>query len=599
MMQLLCDGVVLDLYADAALQFTHKNPLFAFDNLECERTTEFKLPSTPTNDGVFALARVPAYKGVGMRRKFTAQLQAGTVVRDGYLYISEYDGKDYKGVFVCGELVELQRIKDMGDACDVLQYDQTAEWNDANAVAANAVTLPNIGIVQHMSDAHYFPSVDLQWLIDEMVTQAGSSVDWNTAVGAKRWRLIMAKDKFVIEDAAVRLWNDKSNPLLPINVNTFLGISQVQRYTSYMYEAEAEWDGQGYDWNLLDARTIETDVMEWQLPYAAEITFPTDTPTNLCVAEGTMPQYVGVAPTGVMRFIRGSRYWTSNPVTGAPTYYGQPLAGRTLRIPANTPFVFVNGDGWYMPKPTYAGERQTVGYDASQAPAFDLTVRMTIDHDFIYGNQVPLQAILPELTATDLLKIYANMCGRLLNFEDGQVRFELPDTSGAPLVLDRLTKRGSVQRTFADYAQKNTVSFESADGVSVFERVRIAYYIDNVNIETEKELAVLPVSEGSIRITRYNGNDYDYVYVREEDDTPTIAEAGAAPYMLHVALEEIAELQALCDASTQYKVECRMLMLEYDKITAKMLLQVDGTRYVWTERSWQGDVAKFTLAKIA
>lgn len=597
MMQLLCDGVVLDLYADAALQFTHKNPLFAFDNLECERTTEFKLPSTPTNDGVLALARVPAYKGVGMRRKFTSQLQAGTVVRDGYLYISEYDGKDYKGVFVCGELVELQRIKDMGDACDVLQYDQTAEWNDANAVAANAVTLPNIGIVQHMSDAHYFPSVDLQWLIDEMVTQAGSSVDWSTAVGAKRWRLIMAKDKFVIEDAAVRLYNTPTAEY-PIDVNTFLGISQKQYFGVYQYEAEAIMIDGDLDWDLMNARPIERRVSEFVLPYDAELTFPLNTPENMCVVSGTIPVYYGPLPLGQIKFL-SSRAWKSNPATGAPVYYGQPLAGRTLRIPANTPFVFIDGSGDYFPKPAYAGEIQTVGYDASQALVFDLTVRMTIDHDFIYGDQVPLQAILPELTATDLLKIYANMCGRLLNFEDGQVRFELPDTSGAPLVLDRLTKRGSVQRTFADYAQKNTVSFESADDVSVFERVRIAYYIDNVNIETEKELAVLPVSEGSIRVTKYNGNDYDYVYVREEDDAPTIAEAGAAPYMLHVTLEEIAELQALCDASTQFKVECRMLMLEYDKITAKMLLQVDGTRYVWTERSWQGDVAKFTLAKIA
>ena len=59
MMQLVCNGSRLDLYENTDLQFMEENPLFAFDNIKCERTTSFKLPATPTNDRVFSLARIP------------------------------------------------------------------------------------------------------------------------------------------------------------------------------------------------------------------------------------------------------------------------------------------------------------------------------------------------------------------------------------------------------------------------------------------------------------------------------------------------------------------------------------------------------------
>lgn len=128
MMQLVCNNNVLDLYENTNIQFKHTNPLFAFDKLECERTTQFKLPSTPTNDAVFGLSRLPAYAGTGMRRKFAAQLQAGTIVKDGYLYVSDYDGKDYTAILVTGDLVSLQAVKDAGNIGNYYAPNVTAQW---------------------------------------------------------------------------------------------------------------------------------------------------------------------------------------------------------------------------------------------------------------------------------------------------------------------------------------------------------------------------------------------------------------------------------------------------------------------------------------
>ena len=123
MMQLLCNGVRLDLYNDFGLQLKHTNPLFAFDKLECERTTEFKLPTTPTNDRVLSLARIPAYNGTGMMVKFPAELQAGAIVMRGYMYVRQYDGKDYTAVLTVGDMVGLLRLKEAGKLPDLVGND--------------------------------------------------------------------------------------------------------------------------------------------------------------------------------------------------------------------------------------------------------------------------------------------------------------------------------------------------------------------------------------------------------------------------------------------------------------------------------------------
>ena len=84
-MQLFCNNVRLDLYEDADIQLKKTNPAYAFGELSSERSTQFKLPATPTNDRVLALARIPAYTGNAMRVKLPARLVCGLVVREGFL----------------------------------------------------------------------------------------------------------------------------------------------------------------------------------------------------------------------------------------------------------------------------------------------------------------------------------------------------------------------------------------------------------------------------------------------------------------------------------------------------------------------------------
>lgn len=593
-MQLLCNGVVLDLYENTDLQFTHKNPLFAFDKLECERTTQFKLPSTPTNDRVLELARIPAYKGTGMRQRFAAELQAGTVVKSGYLYVSEYDGTDYAAVFVTGELVGLQAIRNAGKVRDVLQYNQTILWDDSAVVAANGGTIANIALVDYeKKTAHVNPSISLRWLIEEMAAAIGAQVNLTNTGAATRVRLFESTEDYGLDDWQAAMSYDANNPA-GTTITPRMGVLNYHTATAYVWRANSIQGSFNIEWDELNAEQLEAvDFKQISCNYKIVLTFSENTPENLCLVTGDLVERNTLNDvTNQIHFIDERKFSKSG---GSTVYTGEPLAGRRVEIDAYTPFFLLSGDGYLYTQPTALDQEADIGYYIENAMSYIADIQISIDHKWEYGEEVPWNALLPDLTLVELLKMYAYMAGTLLYY-DGTVKFDLLNLAAFTLKqADTLTKRGQVKRTFADYAQRNLVQYDSAEYVLQGERIITEYTIDNENLEEEKELATLKVSEGR---RRPNGTN-ERVYIPDYDGGFTAANASMADTkMLRVPLPKNANLQALCTASTQFVVEARMTMMEYNTITAKTLLLIDGTKYTWTERSWQKDVAKFTLAKV-
>ena len=172
MMQFKVGNEFLELPADFGLQFTRKNPLFAFDSLECERTVSFDIPATPKNDRIFELARWVQARGAGMRRRYDAQLQGSMVTKDGYLYISEYSDGKYKAIFVTGELLGLQRIKALGKIPEIMTYQQTTpvSISGGSPTALAASIWANVRY-RHPSGEPLSPSISLQKLYETICAQ--------------------------------------------------------------------------------------------------------------------------------------------------------------------------------------------------------------------------------------------------------------------------------------------------------------------------------------------------------------------------------------------------------------------------------------------
>ena len=595
MMQLLCNGTILDLYDNAGLQFTHDNPLFAFDDLKCERTTQFKLPSTPTNDSVLALSRIPAYKGTGMRVKFSAELRAGVVVKSGYLYVSGFDGTDYNAVFVTGDLVGLQAIKDAGSVRNILQYDSTIAWDASNIVNANAQTLPNIGIVRYMGGNNI--SVSLRWLMEQAAATIGATINYLHPQADDRQRLLQMAN-YKLDETLVYLHNDPDASQDPVNLSTFLGLCQLVGVSAYSWQVTAINGSGGLEWDLDNAQLLgRQQFYQIQLPYDFAIEFPVDFPDDLCIVSGNLMADSNGNCRDQLVFFGSRRFYTD--ANNAVYYLGVPLAGQRIEIPANTPFMLCNGAGLSVPTPTTLGETGQIEFDADDVREYNEPVKISIDHEFVVGENVPVNAILPDLTLVELLRIYASITGTVLNYSNGAVSFEDLDFSTYASRADvNLTKRSSVDRKFSNYAQRNLVSFDSGVVPEVF-KLRNVYTIDNVNLEEEKELQTIPCSEGAAA-WGYIGDEYEqFLYQTGEDEAITVANAETnAINMQRVTLPKNTGLQALCTASTQIKCTLRMNLAQYNAITEKTLLIIDNVTYIWTSRSWQKEEAQFTLAKV-
>jgi len=647
MMQLVCNGVRLDIYEDAGIQFTHQNPLFAFDDLKCERTTQFKLPSTPTNDRVFGLARVPAYKGDGMRRKFNAQLTIGTVIKDGYIYVCSYDGKDYQCIFVTGELVGLQKIKDAGKLRDFYVPIETTVWGqmyDAEQ-CINDIWKGAKYLQKNVLEPTKFPSMQLKSIIEGACAQLGVQVTFPS--GVEKYRLIPASLKPYTRQGILfhSIPNTPTSPNYYANqiVNLFGAFEEIA-FPIYDITADVvyyddrdlmEW---GYCFSFDQLTTPVAYVRGWKAKM--DMFFSKKKNPNIAMlrrTDGTFTIYPGAYDRNTGSVVLNNVVKVDAFGHKHETYdYNYNLDNDDFfEVHTGDEFTFINYDDIEIMKsdPTAAEEGQNflvaqfahngVRYADGGQPEYVIEAEFTSgyksrkfgtegDIEFVQyeeGDTVPLYPFLPDATVIDLLRAIAYMEGKVLNYSDANgITFEDIDLSTYKVVdIDKTVARKDVERIFAEYAQFNIIRFDSDETVLDYEKITNEYIINNVNINKEKELAKIFASEGS---SSYGENideqtfdhDKDYVFMRNDTDAikkDTLCTAlTGEKFLSRVTLPLNAGLEHLCDVSTQFKVSVCMTAYEYEQITEKTLLLIDGTRYIWTERSWQSDVAQFTLARV-
>ena len=583
MTQLLCNGVLLDLYDDISLQFTKVNPLFAFDEMAAERTTQFKLPSTPTNDRVLSLARIPAYSGEGMRRRFECELQCGMLVRKGFLYISSFDGSDYSAVLVTGMLYN---IKTFGNH----------EWGSlvfnsflsATEYDSDDGSLPMMARVKYHDDTTYptgqewrrytKPSINIGQLLAELNTQGVLPI---TGIDPSlQLRLIRKGEQYAVVDTREQLNMTSTTPTLTTQQN----IVEIG-----FIPTKEEDHPEGQTWGI--------DAFEGNV----QVQFPENTPDNLCicvaggwVSDGTY-KYQKIDFVGSRRFKRPS-------ISGGQTEYeGEPLAGQTITI--ENDFILLTGaDLDYNPNEPniYFDELRMVS-----EPLYSLDVRIWLSHPW-YQGECPWNSLLNDLDLGMLIHYYC-ACSGLLFGQHKDETFEFVSAVSGAVIEPEIESISEVQRTFGSYVQKNVVAFDKNESNMLpGEDSTMEYTIDNDNLAEEKALDTLKVAEGGI----YEDED-NILYIRGakwvepalepmhiELPKDTACESVAYEYMQRATLRKNAYLQTLCDMSTMVKVTARMSCQQFSEIDSFTRFLVRNTLYVWTEAQWQNDTAQFTLAKV-
>ena len=568
MMQFKINNEFLELPADFGLQFTRKNPLFAFDALECERTVSFDIPATPKNDRIFELARWVQARGAGMRRRYDAQLQGSMVTKDGYLYISEYSDGKYKAVFVTGELLGLQRIKALDKIPEIMTYQQTTPVsNSGGTPSALAAYIWASVQYRRPSGETLSPSISLQKLYETICAQ----YNINAAAFPSElagMRIVPAKAKG-IKKGAVEFTGTGSamttDGTYPVCYSESLNLAGSVIQTSPAHVAVRTNDG----------ATVYTGTALQFLTYQKlKITFPDDWNDDLFIG------YFITHAQGEEYLLQIFDFYGDRSFDETGSVTGESLRGRTVEIPTQGLFAIINKRDYAYLQTSGGLEQGWAFASASNEATFSLE-----GMDIQVGDYVRLQDNLPDITFTELLKVIAALCGRVLNYDETNgVTFDaLNLATFSVLDVSDIIKTSALTRTFADYAQNNIITLKDEP-----DDVRTVYTIDNENIETEKTLLTIPFDAAQT----LNGA----LYI-ENAEADTIGATGTQ-YLTRVQLIKNNGLQSLCNASTALSAQIRMTLFEFNQLNAKTAIRMRGVRYTWTEAQWAKDVATIKLAKM-
>lgn len=166
----------LDVDKSLALSFTKKNILFAFDDVEIDRTISFSVPATANNNRIFELANNFANAGGYARAQMPCQLQYSGGVIDGRLHINECEaGGAYKCILTIGELLPLKRLREAGTLASVLEtgtgWPYTFTWEKTGNYEGDVV--PNSTYIRCSNYNHNYqlvprpriPSYNLGYLL--------------------------------------------------------------------------------------------------------------------------------------------------------------------------------------------------------------------------------------------------------------------------------------------------------------------------------------------------------------------------------------------------------------------------------------------------
>lgn len=576
-MQFNVNGSTLELQEGFDLQFTRKNILFAFDNIECERSVSFDIPATPNNMRIFSLAQWVQTNGIGMRRRYDAQLIDGIIIKDGYLYISKYENKKYKAVFVTGELLGLQRIKNAGKIAEIVTFGEHVVWDITSfSPAAGRDSVFEQIRYDTKADAP-LPSVRLQTVLEVALQNLNANYtlpNSNETIYARYIpdKLNGIKEQQIEMDATAAPMSTGSD--YPICYDTDLGVLQ----TLFGQDLARVQRTIGVPATTIYRGRVRQLIARQNI----QITFPASWNDDL---------FIGYFNDGDSNLLTEFTFYGDREFDEYGIVSGDSLRGRSVKITRGEKFTIINKED-YINEQTSSG--LMLGWDFAYSRTFEFAIKGL---EVEFNSDVRLQDNLPDVTVVDLLKTFAAISGLQLNYTEAiGITFEDLNFDNWSVfdINGKVIDDDNCVRKFGDYAQKNIVQFSSDENIPDTSRIRQVYEIDNDNLTAEKELYKIPFSEGE------NTGEIQEHQLLGANETKTIADASVNVQALtRIHLNTNSGIMELCDASTCITVQARMNFMEYEqRITPKTIIFHQGSRYAWIEAQYNKGVVKMELAKI-
>ena len=568
----------LELAAGQKLSFKRKNNLLAFGDVELSRSATFSVPASAHNNEVFGIANDARLYGDFARQRWAATLVTDSVSINGFIYITSCDKSTYSCSFVFGEMLNWKEIKEAGVLGDYLFFTENVEWRRENIVPANTHYNDFYGIINYNDMLDYerygtciLPSVQVYELLSRACNYFGVTLQIDASIESALQRMRIVQPK--VEGGMARFRNAlKKSDITTIDASGLSG--GILGTSADIMEVLRIAEG-----NI--RVVISTSYATFYATRDCSITFPEDFPSGIFMAS---------VVSNSATFYGGYGFTLDN----AMSVYGDPLAGRTVDLAQNQAFTFISKQNYSYMQVT--SKTVVNGFSADASP-FDYSVIVGVEiEDTTYGSYSYLQLNLPQITLLDLVKIACHTLGGFFEYDADTSTLTIADFQFLDAIpLRNIVKESNLERKFINFAQKNTITFDYDD--SVTRHREIAYLIDNQNLDAEKVIYTVPLSEGAgeyMRDMQVNGEGV----VEFINERGTLMRAGSSAYLGAIDLVSNAKIEQLCDMSTSVKVQVVMPMYVFAKLNEAQKLLYKGVEWVWTEVQWSDGVATLQLSKI-
>ena len=554
----------MELPANFKIQLKKSNILFAFDNVELERSTSFSVPATPINTGIFGWANDAHRFGEKGRQKIAAQLQMDGVTKDGFLHITKYTPEAFECVFVTGDLLGLAEVKALGDWGQFILPSNGVRM-DADVRIASSGNDYSAARVQYRTDGYIMPSWKLSSYAQMALQRAAVGVNWGEVLdGLDTYRIIIPKAKGVSETAVTfaRKYAAEQTSATPYPVlNSALLDDQGELANVITIEQSAY---PIFKVKTADATQYYGYVMQFVAKQDMTLKFADDTPDTLFLASAQM--------NGTFDFLGGYSFAPDGTITG------DPLKGREVEISTDQAFLLLSQNDYLR-----AGTGEFEGWTIANE---ELTANVVVKGKEEQPNNayIRVKDNVPAMTIVELVKVIAALAGKILSYQAGEIVF-VDNIAGGELVeLDKPLKWSNLTRGVGDYAQKNLVTFKDSE-------LTATYTIDNVNIEQEKELLAIPMNAGS--------DVAGELFVAGDTEEYTIARYVEGRIDLQrIEVPKNESLENILFQSTSLTAEVKMSEREFDKLPFDAQLRFDNALYAWTDGVWSNGIASLSLSRL-
>lgn len=612
MIQFNCNGHFLDITEGFSPSLKRKNNAFAFGSLELGRSLAFDVPATPNNNTIFQQAKDYHKDGHMARVQIQTQMQYGGGVCNGILYISKTNAKTYSCVFVFGELYALKALSDagkiqggFGDKTKILPREP------ANGTYA----MDRWASIDYMNGNRYgLPSVNLSRLFDDVPTLYGVNVFFTQE---------MQRVRDIIGELNAPQFSTNFAKILPyFEITNFNGHGILEGKTLTRSDELKHAIINGVDTIQGQTQGGKDDFYAQDFALAVgvdsiSIKFGNDFPDNIFIC-----RYRSVND---VTFYGDRSFNTALGHDGVvASIVGRPLAGREISIDRVDSdgnlnyFSFYDINTWYRDGVGMAYNAGFIKFDNCTGATeegelvfnFPISIESKTKGDISEDIEYRLNDNLPDLTYIDILELFCNLYGKRIVANGNNISFtDLNVSQWRIYDFTELISEGDTERKFLDWAQNNTIQFDSDESVFSGMRIKQEYTINNVNIDKNNDIYTVPFSEGNSAFVGNVevANVRDLQTYRDEQgeeiteiiaDKPTIASCGSVEQMERINLSRVQDVQSLCDASTKIMASFVCSLSAFVSLPEDCRIWHNGALWVWTDATFLKGTINITLQKI-